>query len=239
MSILFLQIIDLEEKEIIGTYENNKLNNSSLKNEIESKSKELFSQVKAESSSVKKNINFKKEENETIDIYYLSTNNILYLSFIKITSSFSKTFKDSYIYELLENLESQNVKKFVGDDGKLSNVGLQNLKISIDNYHNTYNFGNESLIDDNPQSQKISVINSQINDVKNDMKKNVKNMKTNMQDMNEIEGKAVNIKDSSFQFQRDSKTLENKMRRMNCRNSILLFTVISGLWCFILYLIMK
>ena len=239
MSILFLQIIDLEDKEIIGTYENNVLNNSSLKNEIESKSKELISQIKVESISVKQNINFKKEENETIDIYYLSTNNILYLSFIEITSSNSKSFKDSYIYELLENLESQNVKKFVGDDGKLSNVGLQNLKISIDNYHNTYNFGNESLIDDNPKSQKISDINSQINEVKNDMKKNVKNMITNMQDMNEIEGKAVNIKDSSFQFQRDSKNLENKMRRINCRNRILLFVTISVLWIFILYILIK
>ena len=239
MSILFLQIVDLEDKEIIGTYENNVLNNSSLKNEIESKSKELISQIKSESISVKKNINFKKEENEAIDIYYLSTNNILYLSFIEIKSSNSKSFKDNYIYELLENLESQNVKKFVGDDGKLSNVGLQNLKISIDNYHNTYNYGNESLIDDNPQSQKISDINSQINDVKNDMKENVKNMITNMQDMNEIEGKAVNIKDSSFQFQKDSKNLENKMRRINYRNGILLLFVISALWCVILYILIK
>ena len=239
MSILFLQIIDLEDKEIIGTYENNVLNNSSLKNEIESKSKELISQIKAESLSVKKNINFKKEENETIDIYYLSTNNILYLSFIKITSSYSKAFKDSYIYELLENLESQNVTKFVGDDGKLSNVGLQNLKISKDNYHNTYNYGKESPIDSIPQSKKISAINSQINDVKNDMKENVKNMITNMQDMNEIEGKAVNIKDSSFQFQRDSKNLENKMSRINCRNRILVFVVISFLWIIILYILIK
>ena len=239
MSILFLQIVDLEDKEIIGTYENNVLNNSSLKNEIESKSKELVSQIKSESISVKKNINFKKEENEVIDIYYLSTNNILYLSFIEIKSSNSKSFKDNYIYELLENLESQNVKKFVGDDGKLSNVGLQNLKISIDNYHNTYNYGNGSLIDDNPQSQKISDINSQINDVKNDMKENVKNMINNMQDMNEIEGKAVNIKDSSFQFQKDSKNLENKMRRINYRNGILLLFVISALWCVILYILIK
>ena len=239
MSILFLQIVDLEDKEIVGTYENNVLNNSSLKNEIESKSKELISQIKSESISVKKNINFKKEENEAIDIYYLSTNNILYLSFIEIKSSNSKSFKDNYIYELLENLESQNVKKFVGDDGKLSNVGLQNLKISIDNYHNTYNYGNESLIDDNPQSQKISDINSQINDVKNDMKENVKNMITNMQDMNEIEGKAVNIKDSSFQFQKDSKNLENKMRRINYRNGILLLFVICALWCVILYILIK
>jgi hypothetical protein len=240
MSILFLQIINLEDKTVIGTYESNELNNSSIKIEIETKSKELISQIKTENISVKKSLNFKNEKNGTIDIYYLSTNNgTLYLSFVEVTASMSKSFKDNYIYELLENMETQNIKKFVGDDDKLSNVGLQNLKMSIENYHNTYNYGNESLIDDDPQSHKISIINSQINDVKNDMKENVKNMITNMQDMNEIEGKAVNIKDSSFQFQRDSKTVENKMRRMSCRNSILLFVLISALWCYILYIFMK
>ena len=117
------------------------------------------------------------------------------------------------VFELLEDIESQNIKKFIDDDDKLSNVGQQNLRMYIDKYHSNYSLEGESLIDDDPQSQKISIINSQINDVKNDMKNNVKNMMTNMQDMNEIEGKSVSIKDTSFQFQKDSKSLENRMRR--------------------------
>jgi len=240
MSILFLQIVNLEDKQEIGTYESNELNNSSIKTEIEAKSKELISQIKTENITVKKSLNFKNQKNGTIDIYYLSTNNgTLYLSFVEVTSSMSKSFKDNYIYELLENLETQNIKKFVGDNDKLSNVGLQNLKITIENYHNTYNYGNESLIDDDPQSHKISIINSQINDVKNDMKENVKNMMTNMQDMNEIEGKSVSIKDTSFQFQRDSKNLENKMKRIALRNKIILFGVIAILVGLICYAFLK
>jgi len=240
MSILFLQIVNLEDKQEIGTYESNELNNSSIKTEIEAKSKELISQIKTENITVKKSLNFKNQKNGTIDIYYLSTNNgTLYLSFVEVTSSMSKSFKDNYIYELLENLETQNIKKFVGDNDKLSNVGLQNLKITIENYHNTYNYGNESHIDDDPQSHKISIINSQINDVKNDMKENVKNMMTNMQDMNEIEGKSVSIKDTSFQFQRDSKNLENKMKRIALRNKIILFGVIAILVGLICYAFLK
>ena len=124
MSILFLQIVNLEDKQVIGTYESNELNNSSVKIEIETKSKELISQIKTENITVKKSLNFKKEKNGTIDIYYLSTNNgTLYLSFVEVTSSMLKSFKDNYIYELLENLETQNIKKFVWDDDKLSNVG--------------------------------------------------------------------------------------------------------------------
>ena len=240
MSILYFEILDVDSQETIGTYEIPELNNNSLKSEIESKRKELLSQIKTENKSVKKHINFKNDTNKSIDIYYLSTNNgILYLSFIEILSSNSKTFKESYIYELLENLDSQNIKKFVGDDEKLSNVGLQNLKISIDNYHNTYNFGNESVIEDDSQSQKISIINSQIDDVKNDMKQNVKNMMTNMNDMNEIEGKSVSIKDSSFEFQKNSKILENKMKRKNCISRFLLFIIIGFMTGIIIYILLK
>jgi hypothetical protein len=46
MSILFLQIVNLEDKQVIGTYESNELNNSSVKIEIETKSKELIPKSK-------------------------------------------------------------------------------------------------------------------------------------------------------------------------------------------------
>ena len=143
------------------------------------------------------------------------------------------------VFELLEDIESQNIKKFIDDDDKLSNVGQQNLRMYIDKYHSNYSLEGESLIDDDPQSQKISIINSQINDVKNDMKNNVKNMMTNMQDMNEIEGKSVSIKDTSFQFQKDSKSLENRMRRAAFRNKILLFIAVALILAIIIYVFLK
>ena len=241
MSILYLQIINLESQEVIGTYEHAEIKNASYKKEIEDKSKELLVQIKPENKSVKKHINFKNDTNKSIEIYYLSTNSgTLYLSFIELNSKTSKTFKDNFIYELLENIDSQNIKKFVDDNDKLSNVGLQNLRMSIDNYHNTYNYeSGESLIEDDPQNAKISIINNQINDVKNDMKENVKNMMSNMSDMNEIEGKSVSIKDTSFQFQKDAKTLENKMKKEACRNKAILFIVISSLLTLIIYLLVK
>ena len=108
MSLLYLEIINLETQFSIGTYEIPELNNTPLKNEIESKSKELISQIKPENRSVKKKLNFKNDPNKTIDIYYLSTNDgILYLSFIELSSSNMKTFKENFIYELLENIESK------------------------------------------------------------------------------------------------------------------------------------
>ena len=241
MSILYFQIINLETQNIIGVYEHPELKNTSLKKELEDKSKELIPTIQTVNKSIKNHFNFKNDSNKTIEIYYLSTNSgTLYLSFIELTSESSKTFKDNYVYELLENIDSQNIKKFVNDDDKLTNVGLQNLRMSIDNYHNTYNYDSgESLIEDNPQSNKISIINNQINDVKNDMKENVKNMMNNMSDMNEIEGKSVSIKDTSFQFQRDSKNLENKMKKAAVRNKVILFITFTALLTLVIYILVK
>ena len=240
MSIVYLQIVDVDLKETLGIYENAELQDQKLKKEIESKCKELISQIKTEISTVKKHLNFKNLDNKTIDIYYLSTNNgTLYLTFLELNDQTSKSFKDNYIYEFLENIESQNLKKLVDDDGKLSKAGHQNLKIAIENYHNTYHLGNETLIDDDPQSHKISIINDHINDVKNNMKQNVKNMINNMQDMNEIEGKSVSIKDTSFQFQKDSRELEKKMRRAALRNKIIIGVVIFAVAGLAIYALMK
>ena len=240
MSILYLQIVDVDSKEVIGIYENVDLKDVKLKKEIEDKCSELISQIKTEISTKKKSLKFKNINNKSIEIYYLSTNNgTLYLSFLELNEETEKTFKDNYIYEFLENIESQNLKKLVDDDGKLSKAGQQNLKIAIENYHNTYNLGKESLIDDDPQSKKINIINSHINEVKNNMKDNVKNMMNNMQDMNEIEGKSVSIKDTSFQFQKDSKDLEKKMKRRALRNKIIFGVVIVIIAGIVIYSLVK
>jgi hypothetical protein len=241
MSILYLQIINLENHEIVGSYEHHELKDPSLKTELENKCKEIESQLKTENKSVKKQLPFKIDSNKTIEIYYLSSNEgYLYLSFIEINPSNSKFFKETNIFEFLENLETQNIIKFLDDNDKLSNVGLQNLRIAIDNYHNTYlNESGDTLIEDDQQTHKISIINSHINDVKNDMKENVKNMMNNMQDMNEIEGKSATIKDTSFQFQRDSKNLENKMKKAAWRNKIILIATVTIIVAFIGYMLIK
>ena len=240
MSIVYLQIVDVDSKETLGIYEKSDLKDDKLKKEIQDKCKELISQIKTEILSSKKHLDFKKLDNKSIEIYYLSTNNgTLYISFLELTEKTSKEFKDNYIYEFLENIESQNLKKLVDDNGKLSKAGHQNLKMAIENYHNTYNIGNENLIDDDPQSNKISIINNHINDVKNDMKENVKNMMNNMNDMNEIEGKSVSIKDTSLQFRRDSKDLENKMRKAALRNKIIIGIVIVAIVGFVAYKLLK
>ena len=240
MSIVYLQIVDVDSKDTIGIYESPDLKDAKLKKEIEDKSNELILTIKTEVSSIKKHLKFKEINNNSIDIYYLSTNNgTFYLTFLELNAQTEKDFKDNYIYEFLEKIESQNLKKLVDDDGKLSKAGHQNLKMDIQNYHNSYNLGKDSLIEDDPQSQKINVINNHINDVKNNMKENVKNMMNNMTDMSGIESKSVSIKDTSFTFQKDAKDLENKMRRLRWRNRIILGIVVVTILGLIIYGLFK
>ena len=71
------------------------------------------------------------------------------------------------------------------------------------------------------------------------MKNNVKNMITNIQDINEIENKSVAIKDTSFQFRRDSLALENKMKKNARRNKIILAIAVIIVLVLIIYYMVK
>ena len=112
----------------------------------------------------------------------------------------------------------------------------------MEKYQNSFFAGNEfasnpSLIEEAPKDNKIAVINDQIKGVQNDMKNNVKNMITNIQDIHEMENKAVAIKDTSFQFRKDSLALEQKMRRNALRNKIILTVVVIIILALFIYFI--
>lgn len=103
MSILYLEIFNLETQKTIGNYEHPELKNSSLKKEIEDKCKELIPQIKTEAKTLKKHINFKNDSKKSLEIYYLLTNSgTLYLVFTELSQENSKTFKDSYITEAIK-----------------------------------------------------------------------------------------------------------------------------------------
>ena len=233
MSILFLQISNLESKNVIGTYLPQDMKNSSLRNELEKKSNELLNSIQADNGTIKKVIDFKTAKDKVIKVFYYTTNSgILYLSFIEISLLSLPKFEENNVYDLLLNLENQNIKKLVDDNGKLTNVGIQNLKFSIEKYQQNNDLDNDEQI------HKISLINDHLNDVKNNMKENVKNIMTNMQDMNEIEGKSVSIKDTSLRFRQSSKRLENKMRR-SCYRNIAIFISLIIVLGIVIYLLNK
>jgi hypothetical protein len=241
MSILYICIVNQNNQSILGSYNTVDINNSSLKNSIENKIYELISKIRVENAPEKDVVNFQTLSDKKIDIYYsLISKGILYIVFVEVLSIYLEHFKDDSIFELIEEIDNQGIKSNLDSSGKLSNVGQQNLKFIVEKYQNTFFSGNDignspSLIEEAPKDNKIAVINEQIKGVSNDMKNNVKNMITNINDINEIENKSVAIKDTSFQFRRDSLALEKKMRRNVWRNRILLTIVVVFLIAIIIY----
>ncbi len=244
MSILYICIINQNTQSIIGSYNPVEIENSTLKSQMENKVNELKNKIKIENGIEKNVINFQILSDKKINIYYsLLNNGYLYIIFVEILLIYLESFKDESIYELIEQIETQGIKLNVDSSGKLTNVGRQNLKFSVEKYQNTFFQRNEmgsSLIEEAPpQDNKIAVINEQIRGVSNDMKNNVKNMITNIQDINEIENKSVAIKDTSFQFRRDSMALENKMKKNARRNKIILAIAVILLVIIIIYYMVK
>ena len=220
MSIIYLCIANQNNKSIIGSYNPIEMEKSSLKESIENKALELINKINPENGPEKNTINFQTSSDKIINIYYTLINKgILYIVFVEIMSVYLDNFKDETIFELIEEIDNQGIKSNVDKSGKLTNIGKQNLKFSVEKYQNSFfsekEFAtNPSLIEEAPKDNKIAVINEQIKGVQNDMKNNVKNMVVNIQDINEMENKSNVIKDASFQFRKDSLALEKKIKKI-------------------------
>ena len=138
----------------------------------------------------------------------------------------------------MEDIDYQGIKKLVDRNGELTNVGKQNLKFSIEKYtesnktklsSNSNNNGLfENMINSNEKEKpnKISMVTSQINEIKNDVKSSLNNMITNISEMQELDSKSLKIKEQSYKFQKDSLNLERKLKWQNLRNKIILAGVI-------------
>ena len=243
MSIIYICIANQNNKSIIGSYNPIEIEKSSLKDSIEKKVNELINKINPENGPEKRNINFQTTSEKIINIYYsLLNKGILYIVFVEIIAIYLDNFKEETIFELIEEIDNQGIKTNTDKKGQLNNIGKQNLKFAVEKYQNSFFAGNDlasnpSLIEEAPKDNKIAVINEQIKGVQNDMKKNVKEMITNIHDINEMENKAVAIKDTSFQFRKDSLALEKKMKKNAFRNKIILTIVIIIVLALFIYFV--
>ena len=141
--------------------------------------------------------------------YFITASGIFYLSISSIQSIYMD--KNNLMYELFEDIENQNLKKFVDPEtGNLNKVGLQNLKFSIDQ-HNIKMKGQN--IEGNKDNNNINMSNSQINDINIETKDNVKNVSVNLNEVEILNNTNSNIRNSSQIPQYTSFDFERRMRR--------------------------
>ena len=213
--IYYFLIGDYHKKAELGHYicEDNSISEKD-KEYIITKATETFTNFSEKDVGSKE---YKILDNNIFSIFYLITSSgTFYLSIVSIHSIYMD--QNNLMFEFFEDIEHQGIKKLIDNStGKLSRVGNQNLKFSIENNNIKMKSTN------GPEGNKIKNLNSQINDINNEMKNSVKNMIVSVNEMNNLDSKSAEIKDMSYKFQQRAYDVERRVRGRN-----LLFKIIFG-----------
>jgi hypothetical protein len=205
------------KKEIGEYYEESEENNINL-SKIKSSAKEIVL------SNDKKKEKTNKVVFEEYNFYYKITNlDILYLAVVKK----NRKYKENLIFELIEDIDHQGIKKLVDKNGELTIVGKQNLKFSIENYQEfkkkkeskifINSFFEPMIPNENDEEDNNQLINEDNITSKNNIVENVKNMIINIKNQE-------NSNNNNYQIQKSEN--EIYLRYQSIRNKILLLILL-------------
>ena len=244
LGLYYFMIGDFQTHKEIGTLTDNSINSLDIKdhNTVLSNSKEIFNNSSEEKIKNKKNLiqieKFKM-------LFTLKNNGTFYLACIIINEKDEKNIeekKQKLIFDLIDDVDNQNIKKLVNKNGELTNVGKQNLRFTIDKKERELNEEKGDFTSDlfersnsDPSINKISFLNTQINDIQKDVKLSVKSMLNNVNDMQEIDRKSEQIKDTSYKFKQDAANLERKLRCRKYMMKSIFYGLLSLPVLFVLY----
>ena len=240
-SIYYFMIGNYNLHQIIGNYINKNINDNNFDN-VKFTCDNIFQNLTEDVSKNKKN---KITLDYYIIFYTLQNSGTFYLAVVLKNSLYS--YEENLIFELFEDIDHQGIKKLVNKDGQLTHVGIQNLKFCLDLYQENNRKNNENKKDNEifyiknkeKDTSKIALLNNEINDIQTNMKETVKNMITNINDMHDIDDKSAKIKDSSYQFQKDSATLEKQLSFQKTIAEYIVYCIFAIILIILLYLIFK
>ena len=183
--IKIVYICDIETKEILGNFPKGK--------EIKQYNDKIKSIINSGNYSENKLLN---EEDKKYNIFNIQKNkSILYI----IISE--KNIEEGIILSFIEELESSKIYVMIDEKSKkLNKIGEEQLKKNFEEFNK------------NPKSNisKLDSIGNELKETKNIMQNNIQNMIHNVDDMNNIEAKSVEIRSSSEVFRSKSKELSLK-----------------------------
>ena len=241
-SVYYFMMGNYQTHKEIGSFLDNNMDNSNFEN-IKFTCDEIFKNSSEEKSKTKKN----KVEKEKYIIFYTFTNSdIFYLAVIAKNSLYSQN--ENLVYELFEDVENRGIKKLVGKNGVLTNVGKQNLKFIIEQDQEANrkpkDNKNSSIADyfrgsKEKDTSKLSLLSNEITNIQENVKESVKNIINNVTEMQDLDDKSAKIKDVSFQFQKDSSMLERKVRFRKILHRAMIICVVTMIIIMIFYFIFK
>lgn len=124
------------------------------------------------------------------------------------------TYSSRDIWELINEMMRDNIHLLVDDKGELSKIGKQQLKTLVDSYQ---------------KHNSIGKLHAEVQEVKIELNQNYKKLVSNIDNVEDLQKKATNIKDISKVYNKEA----GKLRRLTCcqnaKWTIILIVLIIGI----------
>ena len=203
MSIKYLLIGNPDDCEEIGHYPERGASKTTAK-----EADKIFKKLSQSGIQTKDLRN--KVDNRGNGYYYFTINskNIFYLILG------DKNLKERDAFALMEDLQNENIPIMIDSkSGKLNLEGREKLKEMVENFEKN-------------KSNKIQGIQNEVEQVKDTMKKNIQNMYTNVEDVENMEKKAHQLRVGAEEYNKSATTLKRTTWWQNCKWWIILIAVI-------------
>ena len=203
MSIKYLLIGNPDDCEEIGHYPERGASKTTAK-----EADKIFKKLSQSGIQTKDLRN--KVDNRGNGYYYFTINskNIFYLILG------DKNLKERDAFALMEDLQNENIPIMIDSkSGKLNLEGREKLKEMVENFEKN-------------KSNKIQGIQNEVDEVKDTMKTNIQKMYTNVEDVENMEKKAQELKVVAGEYNKSAVKLKRTTWWQNCKWWIILIVVI-------------
>ena len=203
MSIKYLLIGNPDDCEEIGHYPERGASKTTAK-----EADKIFKKLSQSGIQTKDLRN--KVDNRGNGYYYFTINskNIFYLILG------DKNLKERDAFALMEDLQNENIPIMIDSkSGKLNSEGREKLKEMVENFEKN-------------KSNKIQVIQNEVEQVKDITKTNIRKMYTNVENVEDMEKKAHQLRVGAEEYNKSATTLKRTTWWQNCKWWIILIVVI-------------
>ncbi len=175
--------------------------------QVQTEAKQIFDKI---ASSPEKKIDERNKIQSSNGIYYLTLSAPAVFFLVLAEPS----YPERYVFELIDQINKDNIPLLVNEKGELNSSGKQSLKALVQKYQDL-----KSL-------SKIHVIEEDVKDIKLEMNQNIRQMMVNVEDAKNLDSKAANIKDHADLFKNNAKSLERATWWQNCKLTIIIGVVL-------------
>ena len=211
-------------------------------------SSDLDTIISTSNNILNDNKNLKSRNKQVIqnyNIYYTVTiSETFYLAATKKENPLND--EENVIFKLFNTIESQGIKKLTDKNGELTKIGKQNLKFCISKCEENNNKQNSSILDffsmnkeREQDNSKMSLLSTHINEIQDTVRDGFKSLINNVENMQDLDDKSGQIKDSSFKFQQDAAILEKKVRCRKLTTRIIIIVIAIVINILIFYFIFR